>query len=346
MVRARYRTLAVALVVAGLASAAWMLARQDWWTTPTRQAERALDAGDLSRAGKLLREVIRDDPRQARARLLYARLLRLSGRHHDADIALAKAQDLGTPEADLWREYGLLLADSDFARAEEILLRALEGHPADVEVLRTLADGRFRQGRWDLAADSYRRWLQLEPGRGEALTGRSRALVQSGKIREAVADLRSILARKPDDYETRLLLANCFLNDARTEEAEPELERCRRLRPDRPEPLAALALCAIEDDDVDRARALLDRALTLDPSSLLALTSRGKLELKVRRFDRALADFEKVVALDPKNRQAHLHLAQLYRRAGDLARAGEHEQAFRTLESEQVEKFRTVRGLR
>ena len=346
--RRRFRRLAVALVpIAGLAAgAAWMLARADWWTTPLQQAERALDAGDLLKAGMLLSRVIQDDPRQAHARLLYARLLRLSGRPRDADVALAKAMDLGAPEASLWREYGLLLAGPDFRKAEPILLRALKANPGDVEVLRALADGLSRQGRWPEAADSYSEWLRVEPDRTEALMGRSRALIQSGRSREAVSELRAILARQPDDYEARLLLANCYLNDANMGQAAAELERCRRLRPDRPEPLAGLAACAIERDDLDRARELLDRAVTVDPTSLLALTSRANLALKLRQYDLALADFERVVELDPKNKQGHLHLAQLFRKSGDQGRAGEHEQAYRELEREQETKFRAIRGVR
>ena len=319
MARRRYRMIAVALVlVTGLAaSSAWIMARTDWWTTPIGRAERALDAGDLPGATLILSRLIQDEPRQAQARLLYARLLRLSGRPRDADVALAKAMDLGAPEASLWREYGLLLADSDFRKAEPILLRALKAHPGDVEILRAIADGYSRQGRWPDAADYYSQWLLVEPDRTEALMGRSRALVQSGQALEAASELRAILNRHPDDYEARLLLANSFLSNANTEGAAPELERCRRLRPDRPEPLVGLAGCAIERDDLDRAQELLDRAVALDPSSLLALTSRAKLALRLRRYDLALADLERVVALDPKNKQAHLHLAQLFRRSGD-----------------------------
>jgi tetratricopeptide (TPR) repeat protein len=345
--RGRFQTLAVALAtIMGLAAAAaWMLARSDWWTTPIRQAERALDAGDLTRARMLLTRVIRDEPRQAHARLLYARLLRLSGRLKDADVALGQAMDMGVPQASLWREYGLLIAASDFRKAEPILLRASKAHPGDVEVLRALADGLSSQGRWPDAADFYSQWLRVEPNRTEALLGRSRALVQAGQARDAVSELRAILARQPDNYEARLLLANCFLSNAEMDQAAPELERCCRLRPDRPEPLAGLASCAVEVHNLDRARELLNRAVALDPSHIAALTSRANLALKLRQYDLALADYERVVTLDPTNKQGHMHLAQLFDRRGDRKRAGEHEQAFRSLQSEQENRFRTIRGM-
>ena len=342
----RFRILAVACVLVLVLASAWTLMRRGWWPTPIREAEQALDAGNLSRAAVLLSRVIRDDPRQGQARLLYARLMRLSGKPRDADLALGRAMDLGVPEASLWREYGLLLADSDFRKAKPILLKALGPNPGDVEVLRALADGLSRQGLWPEAADAYSQWLRVEPDRLEALLGRSRALVQSGKSLEAASELRGILARHSDDYDARMLLANCFLSNADMKEAEAELERCRRLRPDRPEPLAGLAGCAIERDDLNQARELLDRAVALDPSSLLALTSRGNLAMNLRQYDLALADFERVVALDPKNKQGHLHLAQLFHRTGDRTKADAHEQAYRAIQGEQEERFRAIRGMR
>ena len=344
----RFWTLAVALVaISGLiAASAWMLSSSDLWPTPTREAELALNAGNLPRAGILLSRVIQDDPRQAHARLLYARFLRLSGMPRDADVALAKAMDLGVPEASLWREYGLLLADSDFHKAEPILIKALQAHPGDRELLRVLTDGLSRQGNWPKAAEFYEQWLKLEPDRTEALMGRSRALVQSGQALEAASELLSILARNPDDYDARMLLANCYLSNADMKEAEPELERCRRLRPDRPEPLAGLAGCAVERDELVRAHELLDQAVNLDPSSILALSSRGNLALNLRQYDLALADFRRVVALDPDNKQGHLSLAQLFRRSGDREKAEEHEQAYRRLQGDQEAKFRAIRGMR
>ncbi len=345
--RSRLTMITVALLtLAGLAGAAsWTLARTDWWLTPIQEAERDLAAGDLPRAGLLISRLIQDDPRRTDARLLYARFLRLSGQSREADAALGKAMDLGVPEASLWREYGLLLADPEFRKAEPILLKSLKANPGDAEVLRAIANGYSRQGRWPDAAGFYARWLRIEPERTEALMGRSRALVQSGQSREAVTELRSILARQPDDYDARLLLANCFLSNAAIREAEPELDRCRELRPERSEPLAGLAACAVERDDLDRARDLLDRAVTLDPSSLVALSARANLALNRRQYDTARADFERIVELDPRNKLGHMHLAQLYHRAGDPARAGEHEQAYRALQAEQEEQFRVIRGI-
>jgi tetratricopeptide (TPR) repeat protein len=118
--------------------------------------------------------------------------------------------------------------------------------------------------------------------------------------------------------------------------AAAELEECRRLRPELPGPLVGLAGCAIEVEDPDRALELFDRAVELDPSSIGALSSRGWFSINQRRDDLALVDFERVVALNPTHKQGHLHLAQIYRRAGDARRAIEHERAYHELARDQA----------
>lgn len=348
--RRRWRPMAAIVLAVGVVAlagaGAWGLARSDFWRSPLDRAERAMAAGDLRGAGLILDRLVRDEPRRADVRLAYARFLRRSGLAREADVALARAQDLGAPEAGLAREFGLLVAGPDFRAAEPFLAKALAARPEDGEVLGALADGYSRQGRWPDAADLYARLLTIEPGRPDAAMGRARALVQAGRGADAAAELRALLADRPDDYEARLLLASTLLNDADLAAAEPELERARRLRPDRPEPLAGLASCAVAREDWGRARDLLDRAIALDPASLLALVGRAELGLARGDRDAARADFERVVALDPAHKAAHLHLAQLYHRLGDRDRAREHEQAFHRLQAAQEAEFRTLRGAR
>jgi tetratricopeptide (TPR) repeat protein len=106
---------------------------------------------------------------------------------------------MDVPEASLWREYGLLLADSDFRKAERILMRALKAHSEDVEVIRALAAGLSRQGRWPEAADFYSQWLRVEPDRTDALMARTTR-----------TSLRLTSIRRPND-ERRNLTRVCSM---------------------------------------------------------------------------------------------------------------------------------------
>ncbi|WP_435005434.1 tetratricopeptide repeat protein [Tundrisphaera lichenicola] len=311
--------------------ATWWYVRGGPSTGEIARAEHALEVGDLTGARSILARVLEERPREPRARLLYARLLRLSGRAREADVALGRAMELGVPEADLWREYGLLIAGSDFGKAEPILLRALGRSPHDPEILAALTDGTARQDHWVDSVDFANRWLKAEPDRVEARIARARALVRTARPGEAAADLRIAAGRRPRDYQIRLFLADCLMGTNNPAGASAEFEEARQLRPDLAEPLVGLARCDLELGEPDRARSSLDRAIELDPSSRIALTTRGSLAVKRQQDELAKADFERVVALDPNHREAHFQLAQIYRRLGEHRRAEEHERAFREL---------------
>jgi len=165
----------------------------------------------------------------------------------------------------------------------------------------------------------------------EARLARAGDLIRFGRLKdldEAVALLRTNLAKRPNDFEARMLLGYSLLTSERIADAEPEFAECARLRPDRAEPLTGLAGCAVGRGEIDEAQKLLDQALALNPSFVQALADRGNIHLMKGRYDKALRDFRRVVQLDPGNKQGHLKLAQLYKRSGDDARARQHQEAY------------------
>jgi tetratricopeptide (TPR) repeat protein len=63
-----------------------------------------------------------------------------------------------------------------------------------------------RLKRYDEAADSYQRILDLDPDSTEALYGRARCLIRQGKTAEAVPLLRRSLELDPEQSRVKRLL--------------------------------------------------------------------------------------------------------------------------------------------
>ena len=324
---------ATLLIAAGVGWFAWP---HDSWEARLGLARRAIAEGRLSDARDRLRTLIGERPDAARPRLLWVEVARRQGRPDEAEDALARAVELGLTAEEGRREFALLFAVRDFAKAEGALRRVLEQHPDDGEVHRALAVGYARAGRWKEARLVYSDWVGRSegPDQVEALVGRARASWESGDWPAAEADFRRVLAVDPGDFRARILLADCLLNDARIAEAEPELEACRRLRPDRPEPLVGLAACASERGEVEEAGTLLDRALSLAPDFGPALVDRAKLLIARRRDDLARPLLERGVDLAPGDRTIRQALALLYRRVGEPGLADEQDRRARELEGE------------
>jgi hypothetical protein len=98
--------------------------------------------------------------------------------------------------------------DSNFARAEVFLQRALRLDPQSKEAHSFLSGTYFALRRFALSADYARRALDLPPHLNEAPLHATigEALLELGKSKEAAESLRESLRLKPDDPKVRALL--------------------------------------------------------------------------------------------------------------------------------------------
>ena len=309
-------------------------------------AEKAVQAEDFTKAEELLRQILKENPNQPRPQLLYTTTLRRLGRRKEAYLPLQRAIELGVPELETRREYALLEARDDFTLAERSLLIILDTNPDDLEVVQTLAVCYARQSRWPEAQKWYTRWLEIDPGRQEALFDRGRVHLQAGNYGPAMTDFREVLKASPNNFQARLLLAHCLLSEAKIPEAEGELQTCRKLRPASPEPLTGLATCAMENNDLDKAQQLVHDALVLEPDFLLALHLQGNLFLRRQKFDLAIPVFEQIVGKNKGDKEGHLKLAQALSQSGQVERAKKHQEVFQQLDREDQLRQQKERGIR
>ena len=111
-----------------------------------RLAERAIAQGRLLDAEDRLDLMIREEPTRTRPRLLMVQVLRREGRVTEAEEVLQRTIELGLPVEEGRREFALLMAGQDFARAEKSLRRILAKQPGDLEVRQAL-EGRSPRER-------------------------------------------------------------------------------------------------------------------------------------------------------------------------------------------------------
>ncbi|MFL5242287.1 MAG: tetratricopeptide repeat protein [Gemmataceae bacterium] len=309
------------------------------------QAERALEAENLSAAEEVLHRLLADDPEDLRTVFLYAQLLRKKGRIAEAWTMLHQALQLGLSESEGLREYALLESKQDFPLAVKALSRVLEDNPEDTEVLKSLAEGYAGVQRWLEAERIYSRWLEIEPSRADLHLERAKILLKAGRANQSAEEIQEVLRRSPHDFQARLLLAQCLMNDFKMDEAEAELRECRRLRPSSSEPLVGLASCAAEFGDWERAQMLAREALALDPKSPLALHMQGNLYLCAHKLDLAITVYEKITRLFPRDKQAHLNLARAFSLKGDSTSAKKHEDLFQRLDLQDNQRARETQRM-
>lgn len=106
-------------------------------------------------------------------------------------------------EVDYYEEGAALLAQEKFHEALTSFRLALRKSPNDTAVLQQIAVTYTRIGMTDEASRTYRRVLDLQPYASGAHYGLAFLLLKRGARDEAVAHLRTFLARPPDHSDAQ-----------------------------------------------------------------------------------------------------------------------------------------------
>jgi tetratricopeptide (TPR) repeat protein len=95
-----------------------------------------------------------------------------------------------------------------------------------------LGSALLQAGRLPEAIRHYEQALQIKPDYAEAHNNLGIALKDQGKVPEAIAHYKQALRIKPDDAEAHYNLGNAFLQEGKSEEAIGHFEQALRIKPD------------------------------------------------------------------------------------------------------------------
>jgi tetratricopeptide (TPR) repeat protein/predicted Ser/Thr protein kinase len=149
-------------------------------------------------------------PHAVRGRVLLA-----LGRYEEAECAFDRFVRLGgEPTPDVFRGRGLArMKLGKYPEAVEDYTSALERAP-DADLYQHRGWAHAFSDAWKLALRDFSKAIELDPGMGDAYTGRGLARVMLGDHREAVSDAEAALRRAPDTPEMMHNVACIFAQAA------------------------------------------------------------------------------------------------------------------------------------
>ena len=313
------------------------------------------DRRDSERALRTLDEGLSHAPKDPRLLSEGATLLADRGDFAEA-VRRLRAVPPVARTGDYWEQLGRLhLSAGNFAEAEKDLLRALQGKPESVPVLRQLAGIALKRDDTRKAWEYLARALRLAPNSPELLYEYSQVALQNKLSGEAVLAMRKAILMEPDRPEFLFLLGNALLEttdfhealpyfrryvELRPEdalghvslgwalflersfsEAQQHLEEALRLDPKQQDAWYHLGMIAYESNDNEKALDLLKHALELAPQHARAHWGLGMVYSREGQNEKARDEFETASRIDPDEPKVHYQLSQVYARLGDSERA-------------------------
>jgi tetratricopeptide (TPR) repeat protein len=172
-----------------------------------------------------------------------------------------------------------------------------------------------------------RRDVEIHDRNIRSLLNLALALVNGGKLDEAVALLEEVLVNEPKNYVALTSLALIFFKRGELRMAAETYSRQHLAYPADPAPLINLASIALREQDFIRANEYLEKAVALDGCSIMAKYLSAMVLLRLGKHNRSIALLRASLRESGPSAELNQGLAIAYLVAGDLKRA---ERAFST----------------
>jgi Tfp pilus assembly protein PilF len=195
------------------------------------------------------------------------------------------------------------------------------GSPAELSALIALAQREHHAGRLAEAAAACRQILALRPDIADAHNHLGIILAQQDLLEQAQARFEQAIALRPGYTEAHNNLGNVLLGRGKLDDAAARYEQALTLKPDFTEAHNNLGNVLLSLGKLGQAAAEFEQAIAFKPDYAEAHNNLGNALWKQGKLDEALARFEKALALKPDYAEAHSNLGNILWKQGKLDQA-------------------------
>ncbi len=297
----------------------------------TAQADRLVQAGNVSGAQALLLRVLAASPNDPAANLLLGELL-LTQQHYPEAMdrfETVLAVDLRSPRAragELQAATRLALQARNAGKPEAALAcldHASKSLPDDPTLLLDLGLEADQVRQYPMAQEALETALKLRPNDPPTLYALGRLETDEKNLAAAELHLRQYLVLRPDDASAHFGLGHVLVMAQRVPEARAEFDRSVALQPVQTESYYQLGQIETDLQHDAAARPLLERVLARDPNHGGALTAMGILAYRAKSYPAARSFLEHAVTSAPDYQPAHYYLGLTLGRLGEKASSDE-----------------------
>lgn len=290
------------------------------------KARAFLDSGDLRSATIELKNALQENPSDATARLLLARLYLRVGNGAAAEKEIRRAIDLGADSAQ-WRLdfVEALIAQAKYDEAVQRLDAATDLPPEDkVRVLILRGAAALGQNKPDEARVRYQEALVLDPNSEKAGEGLLRVVLKEGDQGAAIKATDEFLQRFPNNTDALLIRAEYYRAGGENEAALALFDRVLTKEPQSLVARLGRATALIGVKNIEDARKELDKADQIQKDLPMTNYLRGVIEFQSKNWKKAAEDLEHVLAAVPGHLQSQLLLGIIRYSEGELETADEY----------------------
>lgn len=185
----------------------------------------------------------------------------------------------------------------NYRRCRDLVHDALTAHPDDVELLKLAGRCSVELNAGDAAA-YLQRVVRLDPDNAEAWHDLGDALVDEGRLPEAVDALRQALRLSPDNAGVLVDLGHILYALGDRDEGVAALTQAAHSQPGNLATLRSLVEMHRKMGELEDALAFADQIAELQPDDVLAALDRAELNAALGRYDEAVRAYGRLRQID------------------------------------------------
>jgi protein O-GlcNAc transferase len=279
-------------------------------------------AGELSHAEKLYRQILQTDPSHVDALAYLGALCQAQGRYAEAESSFQRVVQLVPGHAKAQNCLATVqVHQGKLNEAAASLQLASLCLPDNADIHNNLGTILARLGRTSEAVDYFRLASRQRASFAQAHYNLGLALRKLDKNEEAITEFREALRCAPEFAAAMHDLGHALVEVGRLSEAENSYRQVLRLHPDYAEAHVNLGSTLQSLDRLDEAVACFHQALRLNPRFAEAYYNLGNALQSLDRFEDAGAAYNQAVRLNPQYVEAYNNLGLAHARSGRLDEA-------------------------
>jgi tetratricopeptide (TPR) repeat protein len=205
--------------------------------------------------------------------------------------------------------------------SEKLWRHAIACTPDNVTARNNLGLALLDQGRLDEAISNFRRALEIDPDYFLSINNLGLALCQKGRVADAIPYFERALKIKPEYAEAVNNIGLAEFQLGRVDRAIDQYHAALRINPDYAESHNNLGNALLKRGQTQEALDEFETALRLMPLNAQAENNLGTVLRQTGRLDDAVTHYRRAAALMPDNESVHFNLARALLQTGNATEA-------------------------
>lgn len=297
-----------------------------------------IDEGMARRAVEQYKIITTKDPKDVDSLIMLGRLDRVLENSVDAEAAFKQALAADPDNEDAVTGLASVYSDRGDAKDASALLEKLTQKNPSPRAYLNLASNYEAMREYSLAADAYKKALELDPSHDEWKAALAQDQALAGRYDDAVKTYQEMAASNPQDAQPYLGMAQIYLEQKNFAQAHKMIDKAKGLDPDNIEVRYDEVLLLENEgktaDAIAALKSIVDatgrRNYDSEQRGVRArmLEKLGDLYQANEQYDQAVNAFREIETLDPNlTSKAEAQVIDTYRLAKDFAKADQASDA-------------------